>query len=506
MTKKMTKKMKGGVQITQQYLTDNAGSDRTTACSYFLKNSTVKLLTNSSISCITLVVTLNHGITSPFSSIRSNNIEQSVNRLLLKVFITNTTSGWYTTPTCRDIHPGIEITSFESFENEIKIQRDIYKESFMSKESVIDAICPAIVNFNIYTKHDELLGFYKSLVGLPTNDQTQLDDILGAFGKDDNSISCILMEYMDNCDTAYNTLKQFKDSGNIARYNIFLQIILYEIQRLNRLGYRHGDAHLGNIMIDPDYQYFTRSRNPAYLGRVFIIDFGRTRKLDASELSRVRSNDETIFKEEVQHTILDPLRIDYITPEEYKTINDYRMRVIEGITLPKFRPLCGLAPSATIDDLIEYLKVHVMNNNNYIYSGGGNLVKNFSIKHIMKNNKMKKFEKMLDDNSKEYEKTEKWVKELKEYRKTFFEKFKSDMEAEDKMDPSLFVKQEQIKNMAPADFIKRIQDDFRYQDDIVESLEKQIKQMKKEKGGKSKKIKSNSIRKSKKLYGYRLIK
>jgi len=125
--KKGMKNIKGGVRLTTQYLTENPNGDRNTACNYFLSNSTFSVLTNSSISCITLVATLNNGIISPFKSMRSNDIEYLVNRLLLKIFITNTQSGWYTIDG-RGSYNGIEITDYALFRDEIKKQIDIYKK------------------------------------------------------------------------------------------------------------------------------------------------------------------------------------------------------------------------------------------------------------------------------------------------------------------------------------------------------------------------------------------
>jgi hypothetical protein len=130
---------------------------------------------------------------------------------------------------------------------------------------------------------------------------------------------------------------------------------------------------------------------------------------------------------------------------------------------------------------------------------------------------MTPFEAMLDNNFKEYERTKKWVinKELQEIGKKFFEKMRLDMEEEDALDPSLFPKEpidEQLKHMKPEDFFKLFNDEFSYQDDIVKTVEKQIKDIQENNikvemktGGKSKnttnskKSKSNTTRKSKKI-------
>ena len=537
--------VKGGVRLTAQYLTEVPNGNRGTACDYFLSNSTFSVLTNSSISCITLVATLNNGILSPFKTMRSNNIECIVNRLLLKIFITNTQRGWYTIES-RGSYNGIEITDYALFKDEILKQIDIYKRSFMSDDSLFDAICPAIVN-SITIMNIQTLKFYSKLSGLKQHEKTQLNSILASFGVNNNSISMILMEYMDGFDTAYNVLKNLYNSNNMQRYNYFAQIIQYEFQRLNRLGYRHGDAHLGNVMINPNYQYFTRSGNPLYLGRAIIIDFGRTRPLNNDELTRVNNNDVTVFQEEIMNTILKPLNEEYITNTHLNNFIDWRNNFLNSITIPKMRTFFGITPNA---NLREYLNNNIINNSRFVYNLGGDAYKKID-NNIMKmemememenNNTMKMensnsgeiynyrkmmnikptknsngtpFEAMLDNNFKEYERTKKWVinKELQEIGKKFFEKMRLDMEEEDAMDPSLFVKQdidEQLKNMKPEDFFKLFNDEFSYQDDIVKTVEKQIKDIQENNikvemktGGKSKsnsnkKSKSNSTRKTKK--------
>jgi hypothetical protein len=524
----MKQGVKGGVRLTTQYLTENPNGDRNSACDYFLSNSTFSVLTNNSISCITIVATLNNGILSPFKSMRSNDIECIVNRLLLKIFITNTQSGWYNI-VGRGTYNGIEITNYALFRDEIQKQIDIYKKSILSDDSLLDAICPAIVN-SITIMTAQHLKFYTKLSGLTQDEKSQLNSILGAFGVNNNSISIILMEYMDGFDTAYNVLQKLV-VNNKFRYDYFAQIIQYEFQRLNRLGYRHGDAHLGNIMINPNYKYFTRSGNPLYLGRAIIIDFGRTRPLNNAEIIRVRNNDVTVFKEEIMNSILEPLQINYITNSDLNTLNTWRRQYMFSATIPKLRFFFNLKQNANLRD---FLINHVINNDKYVYNlGGKKILKKFNNSYIieMENSnsgeiynyikmmnikEMTPFEEMLDNNFKEYERTKKWVidKELEEISKKLFEDIRMEMEREDAMDPSLFPKEpidEQLKNMTPDDFFKLFNNDFSYQDDIVNTVDKQIKDIEEnsikvemKKGGKSKnttnskKAKSKPTRKSKK--------
>lgn len=507
--KKGMKMMKGGVRVTTQYLTENPNGDRNTACNYFLSNSTFGVLTNNSISCITLVATLNNGILSPFKSMRSNNVEYLVNRLLLKIFITNTQSGWHTI--LGRAYNGIEITDYALFKDEIQKQIDIYKKSILSDDSLLDAICPAIVN-SITIMNIQRLKFYTKLSGLKEDEKSQLNSILAAFGVNNNSISIILMEYMDGFDTAYNVLQKL--SNNKFRYDYFVQIIQYEFQRLNRLGYRHGDAHLANVMINPNYQYFTRSGNPLYLGRAIIIDFGRTRPLSNAESNRVRNNDVTVFQEEIINSILTPYKLTYITNTYLHSFKISRMNYLNDITIPKLRSFCNITPNT---NLREYLINNIINNNKYVYSLGGNkILKRFDNNYIeMENNNFGKIynyknmmnnKEMINNNDNDFNQKE-LEKNAKNTEKVM-NGFKMMIEMEDTMDKSLFPKEpidEQLKNMTPDDFIKLFNDDFSYQDDIVNTVDKQIKDIQEnnikvemKKGGKSKsKSKSNSHKKTK---------
>ena len=127
-------------------------------------------------------------------------------------------------------------------------------------------------------------------------------------------------------------------------------------------------------------------------------------------------------------------------------------------------------------------------------------------------NMMTPFEEMINNNDPVFIEME--LKKNVERKKKLFEDIRMEMEREDAMDPSLFPKQpidEQLKNMTPEDFFKLFNNDFSYQDDIVNTVDKQIKDIQEnnikvemKKGGKSKntgnskKAKSNTARKSKK--------
>lgn len=183
---------KGGVRISSSFLNHIAGnsninkSPREEAIYHFLNYSSFEVLTNTSISCITLKATLNNNVESPFKSMRSNNIDLEVRCILLKIFITTpTTEDTFTLDTFitiqgRGYHNGIELTPISAFENEIKIQRDIYIKSFCSPTGIFDGICPAIIYYHkiLDTAHISEFKALNSNGRMSTSDQSELNTIL----------------------------------------------------------------------------------------------------------------------------------------------------------------------------------------------------------------------------------------------------------------------------------------------------------------------------------------
>ena len=258
-----TRKMKGGVSLVPDY-------DRNEALGFFLNNSTFSVLTNNSISCITLVVTLNRNVTSPYTVLRSINLNARVDKILLKIFITAEDHGRI--PIQGRVPYGyIEKTSKADFDKEISIQRDIYRQSFFSEASLLEPMCPHIFNWHHCAQNDVTVRAFKTLNGLTYTEQKDLTKILdGAASTNNSQISFIAMEFMDGFEVAHNILERAQEEEKL----FFWDVIQYEFQRLNMYKYVHGDAHFGNVMIHPTYDYL----NNGQTGRALIIDFGRTKK------------------------------------------------------------------------------------------------------------------------------------------------------------------------------------------------------------------------------------
>ena len=349
------KKQKGGVRLSDEYKKWEPAGTTTTANAFFMENSRFRILTNNSISCITLVATLNEGIESPFRSMRSNNIDIPIRALLVKVFITNAQPGWYPIEN-RPPHRGIEITSYQQFNAEIQRSIDIYRQSISSNDSLLDGICPAIVSSISLVQTNPKAA--EDLWRLFSVDNGGLLNILNAFNQNGNNISIITMEFMEGFYTAFNVLSN--NINNPQRFHFLIAVVQYEFRRLNLFGYRHGDAHLNNVLINPNYKYFTRSSHPDYLGRAIIIDFGRTRNLAPRELLQVQRGDTSICRAEIEHTILGNSLTNYGFPQQniqymVEAINQLaamRERYINDITIPYLRTRLGLGENGNVQQHI----------------------------------------------------------------------------------------------------------------------------------------------------------
>ena len=282
-----TRNMQGGVRLASGY------TNRNEALWFFLNNSTFSVLTNNSISCITLVVSLNSGVTSPYHVMRSNNFDARVDKILLKIFITANESGWFPIEG-RGHYSGIEVTSKDLFLNEINIQRDVYRKSFLSEASFLEPMCPHIFNYYHCSQNGSTVQKFTSLNGLNHNEQADLNKILQGGSIDDNQISFIAMEFMDGFEIASDILDNYVVNEQQDKLRFFLDMIQYEFQRLNMYKYIHGDAHFGNVMIHPDYDYLYGGPK----GRALIIDYGRTVKDESIDTSIVDNNLERFRHED----------------------------------------------------------------------------------------------------------------------------------------------------------------------------------------------------------------
>lgn len=275
------------------------------AFKYFIENSSFKIFTDNGISCITILAILNQDIDSPYSQIRSNDLEENVDKILIKFFIREEYEGnkkIIKDSLLRDneVNNGeIEVTRKYEIENEVNIQKDIYFKSL--KDDFLEPVCPSI----LYSESDNIEQYKKEwlkyniisrftdrpfIINRP-NKPEDLQIIKQLFTYD---ISIIVMEFMDG----YTTLGSVIDSKKLTDdlYSKYMTLATYELKKIHKYGYYHGDYHFGNMMINPNYKYLSLNDKKWY-GKLIIIDFGRTYKLPEN------MNREELFKDDLYYIL-----------------------------------------------------------------------------------------------------------------------------------------------------------------------------------------------------------
>ena len=252
--------------------------------------ATFNLLTNSSIACITFKATLKPGIISPFVEIRSDIFGKPVNSLLFKYFPIRDPYNpvdLFITPFYRGSHNFIEVTKESDIMKEYSLQLKIYQQTYNTISSAYEPVCPYPIQYQSkLSKNDTIIAIIKLLEDTHDREDisTQIIDTLGYESvdhpddefrrrQDIKYIGCVVMEFMEDyvpLGTIYKTLSN-SESDKIK------SLIAYELSRLQYIGVIHGDLHLGNIMYNKNYKYITDGSNPKDLGRVLLIDFGRSK-------------------------------------------------------------------------------------------------------------------------------------------------------------------------------------------------------------------------------------
>ena len=158
MTKRITKRNLGGVSLTKKW--KNASKQE--VLDYFLQNSDFKILTDSSVSCITYVATLRPDKESPFFSVRSHLFQQPVRNLLMKVCIHNTENDPMPDFRNKNSNKNIESMSVENIKREVKIQEALFRKSYI--ENVSEPICHAILYVQTDIVREDLQEKYHKMI------------------------------------------------------------------------------------------------------------------------------------------------------------------------------------------------------------------------------------------------------------------------------------------------------------------------------------------------------
>ena len=303
----------GGVRIKSE-----ANFNVDNALSYFIENSDFKILTDESISCITILATLHttHVANSPYRSMYSQKIDDPVSQILLKFYVWNNTQSYLNDPDMRDgPNNMMEMTTTDTIINESTIQYELFYNSIIENYAC-EPICPAILavhanKLDYFMKrylYQNISQRFTSRSANPNRpnrppDTRIIDRLFNHY-----DIAFVAMEFIEDSNTLHHYV------GN-SSYNDFYVLSLYELSRMHNLGYLHKDFHTNNRMIMPNYRYI-RNR----LGRSVVIDFGRSIKHN-TQIPNV-SKEKVLFMQQyetdkytnVQMTgIDDASKIDYVS-------------------------------------------------------------------------------------------------------------------------------------------------------------------------------------------------
>ena len=177
--------------------------DHKQALGFFLQNlKESKILTDSSISCITLLLTIDDTKVAsdenyPYLSNRYAEFNKPIKKILLKLFLaSNVDEQMIFNNTIK------EKTSDQTLLKEANTQLSIYKEGFMRDENAFDPICPAILNCTKKISDADKM-WLKNKVLSPsvfknrTRGTVELDDISLLQDYFTHDISLICMEYLN---------------------------------------------------------------------------------------------------------------------------------------------------------------------------------------------------------------------------------------------------------------------------------------------------------------------
>jgi hypothetical protein len=334
--------MKGGLLLNNKLKTITTIPE---AVSMFqnIEYSTFKLLTNSSVSCITFKSTLKPHIISPFIEIRSDIYGKHVRSLLFKFFpIKNSerqkaavaaaeaaaakakaaakaatapaapaavaaakvaaaiaddaaaavdAHDYFTTQFDRGNKNIIEIADDSKLIKEYLLQLKIYQQTYNTISSAYEPVCPYPIHYDINLNKNSTIDNIISLLENTSNKKKIINEIMETLGYESNThsdeelerrehifkLGCIIMEFMEDFVPLKEYVKTLSYNISNQKYKKIQSLISYELSRLHSIGVIHGDIHLGNFMYNSKYKYITDGTKSEDLGRVIIIDFGRSK-------------------------------------------------------------------------------------------------------------------------------------------------------------------------------------------------------------------------------------
>ncbi len=260
----------------------------------FLNDSTIKLLSNG-----TFGITFEITSSLPFTGIS----DKPLQKILMKLGIVDERNTSHTFMTKYE-HIDLSTVKPADFKYENNIHSEIYTKS--KEES--QPLCPEIFSYYLLPISDLLVGgsILSNILVLMSNNQDLIDFFKGR--KTFQAFGITFMEFLDGYETLSDIKERYVNKRErlirsrkrtptpaqlLGCENDYLQYVVRTMTgliELALLGYNHADFHVSNIM----FQKSTSGNTEYYpdltdkCGRIMIIDFGQTVKIDNLKLDKIK--------------------------------------------------------------------------------------------------------------------------------------------------------------------------------------------------------------------------
>jgi len=284
---------------------------------HFIENSTIELLSDSSAFGIIFIAILNPDIETNIKHMDLDNFNKPVKKILIKLsFIHNDKATNFFKIS------GKRYSFIDNFINEVNVQTELFYKSYEYLQPICPAILSALTIMLPSSKSDKLTTLLKVL----SNKNTKINEVLKSIIEHDIKfareigLGIIVMEYADGYDLLNNYVKN--DRNNITKYiqdhkldldldgnidyenidklkkdhkdlynmyseNLSMMIMcFYLILSMAKMGYSHGDFHMGNILFNKTSNNFISKHS----GRPLLIDFGLVVKLNTIQYDTIINN------------------------------------------------------------------------------------------------------------------------------------------------------------------------------------------------------------------------
>jgi hypothetical protein len=246
----------------------------------FRNNAAFRVLSNNSISCITLLGTCQN------SPLRNTRVPGNPMTHLLYKFLLVSNRDKFDHPMRyrTGAYNYVEVQNITDFRQEIYRQVRVYNKMYrMTGDPNVPNIVYATSKMNGQSKQILYNHFAEKLT---PDGQRQLQE----FTTSPYDVSVCIMEYMEG----YMTLHQYIQQNRQYDVELLQNYVNFELMMLTACGVIHTDAHHNNVMINPNMpNYYGQGLN----FKIIIIDFGYAIDIP-SERER---NPEVFLRNAIQH-------------------------------------------------------------------------------------------------------------------------------------------------------------------------------------------------------------